>query len=250
MTIFTDDKSTTATFDPDKVTKSDLVGEGKKYKTDEELARAYAHSDKHIAELKADADAMRKTLAEQTTVTEAIKRLEAQYGKLPEGNGVTTPEPKVESPPQETKGLTPEDVDRIIADRERNQTAAQNMAQVTEAIQKFAGDEVKGKDYVSKRASELGMTPQALGEIGKQSPSALLKLLGLESKTPSPTTVVDRTYRPGTSSASQATPGSLAYYDELKKTDPSKYFSPSNLKKAHELKYAEVRERMAKEGIR
>ena len=52
-----------------------LVGEGKKYKTAEDLAAAYGHADQHIATLTSELSEIRKDLDGRLNVVEMLKEL-------------------------------------------------------------------------------------------------------------------------------------------------------------------------------
>lgn len=73
---------------------------------------------------------------------------------------------------------------------ERNQqtlSAHANQQQVENALKAKYGD--KTVDVVKQRAAELGLTPQALGELSSKSPQAVLALFNTQGpQGPKPTT--------------------------------------------------------------
>src|SRR5687767_9591535 len=58
-----------------------LVGEGRKYKTVEELAKAYIHIDGFAETLKGENTKLREDLAKSTTLDQVLERLKAQPSK-------------------------------------------------------------------------------------------------------------------------------------------------------------------------
>ncbi|MNI54583.1 hypothetical protein D3C73_1094820 [compost metagenome] len=72
-------------------------------------------------------------------------------------------------------------------ERQAQLSAAQaNQAQVEQALKAKFGD--KTADVVKQRASELGLTPKALGELSSKSPQAVLALFNTQgTHSPQPT---------------------------------------------------------------
>ncbi len=64
---------------------NDLVGEGKKYKTPQDLAKAYAHAQSHIETLlqerRQDEEALKKAKTAEEIADEVFQKLQAKHGK-------------------------------------------------------------------------------------------------------------------------------------------------------------------------
>lgn len=174
---------------PDQVKVEDLVGEGKKYKTYDDLAKAYVHADTHIERVlaeKAEESARRARLEQEaltrTSVEDAIRNLQAQNanGNLNRQTGnVVTQTPAVEA---KKADFTLEDVDKLLEKKEQERKANANLAMVSEAILRVAGDQAKAQDLLSKKAAALGIPLLKLRDLGAESPAAVLRLLDIDTK--------------------------------------------------------------------
>lgn len=216
---------------PDQVKLDDLVGEGKKYGSADEVAKALAHANKFIEQLKTEKQQAVEDLTTRATVEDAIKRLQAK----PDANGgtglqtVTTPVQNQSS--EEKKAITLEDIDRFLEDKERKKVEVTNLGTVQGAILKYTGSSEKARDFLVNKATELGTSVERLADLGKESPTALLKVLGIND------TVKDASITPMTKTTGVTTQAPKKALDsgatwsddeitELRRTNPSKYFSP------------------------
>lgn len=211
MSLFTNDQ--TMAFD-------DLVGEGKKYKTNDDAAKAIFEKDRFIEQLKSEAEEFRKELQSRSAVDksqEILDRLDA-LRKEPVTEGRLTTEPER----TEVKGLSVEDVDKLLQARERKAQENANIAKVKAALEEEFGDQY---DKALKSIGEKnGLTPKALDELAAQAPQLVLNLInGVVKK--------DVGFTPPNSSLSTGfvpTSGNIrtrSYYNKMKETDRTKYFS-------------------------
>lgn len=216
---------------PDQVKLDDLVGEGKKYGSADEVAKALAHANKFIDQLKTEKQQAVEDLTARVTVEEAIKRLQTKSDANGNGAGNTTQAVVQNQSSEEKKAITLEDIDRFLEDKERKKVEVANLGTVQGAILKYTGSSEKARDYLANKAKELGTTVERLADLGKESPNALLKVLGIND------TVKDASISPMTKTTGVTTQTSKKELDvnaswsddeikELRRTNPSKYFSP------------------------
>lgn len=200
----------------------DFVGEGKKYRDAEAVAKALVEKDNFIERLKAEQEALRSELSTRPNVDrsqEILDRLESLNRREP----VTErqPEPSVVER-TEVKGLSAEDVDRILSDRERRAKAEANIAKVKEVLIEKFGD--KYPQALKSMAEKNGLGTKFLDTMAAESPQALLNLMAVEKPetlfTP-PNSVV----QPGSFIPSSGNPRNEKYYKQLLATDKTKYFS-------------------------
>lgn len=216
--------------DTDQVKLEDLVGEGKKYKSVEELAKAKIHADNFIEQLKSEKAEVLKDLETRTAVEEAIRKLQSKDANGSQSSSTGNNGTQTQTSEQKAT-LTLEDVDKLLEEKERKKRETLNLNTVNEAVVKYAGSSEKGRDFLATKAKELGVTVDKLAEIGKESPVALLKILGVDEKKSSTsalpfekkTSVADL---PKDKRFDINAPMTKADYDELRKTNPSLYFSP------------------------
>lgn len=231
MTLFTEPE--TPGIDQTKNYLQDLVGEGKKFKDSEALAKGKLESDQFIERLKAEQAELRKELDTRIKYEEFLAKLET--AEKPSGTpGIQTPSEPVVPPVVNTN--TEEDlstkVDAIVAKREALQKQAANLDQVKqELIKKF------GPNYaqtIAGQAKVLGLSQKELDGMAAQSPKAFLKLFGAEDKkietfNPPKTQVNAQTFTPA--SGEQKT---MKYYRELKAKDPRAFFDPTIANEMHD----------------
>jgi hypothetical protein len=102
-----------------EVTLETLVGEGKKYATAEELAKAYAHADNHIRTLIEEKRNLESQFIEvqkhQLSMADLIKELKGGDKK----------EPTPQQQPQAASTITPEQIAKMVDETLQNRTAEQ-----------------------------------------------------------------------------------------------------------------------------
>lgn len=195
-----------------------LVGEGKKYKDTQALAKSRIHADEHIARLEAELATEREKAKDGKSVAELLEALRAQ--DPPPNNG--QPIVNEAEPPASFK---PEDIEKItLATLEKTENARKVAANKAAAIQKM--DEVWGADAgkkLNETAKSLGLSIEYLDQVAQQSPSAFFQLTGLNANrtAPSGTTVPTSTVRFG-GDASQKR--DAAFYRELRRSNPKLWY--------------------------
>ena len=156
-----------------------------KYATIDEALKALAHSQAYIPEVKGQLTQAEQELARLRADLEQRNSLEEVVSRLAKPN---QPEPVVNQP--SGSGLDESAVMKLVQQhleqREATTVATANQQQVEAALRAKFGD--KATDVVKQRASELGLTPQALGELSSKSPQAVLALFNTSGTSPKPTT--------------------------------------------------------------
>lgn len=213
--------------DPNKKYLSDLVGDGKPFKDPEALAKGKYHSDSLIKTYEVQMDQMRvemQKLRDENVAKAKLEDLLDQWQKRP----LAPPEIQDKSPSQSTQVDVKQMeslIDNRMQERETSRKQTENFNLVKAKL-----EETLGKNYSNSLAqimSELDMSKEYLDNMAKNSPKALLKMLGIDSDT----TVTKDPFR--TPPRSQITPfapnppekRSWSWYQRLKDTDPKKYYS-------------------------
>jgi hypothetical protein len=208
--------------DPDKDYFTELVGEDKRFKSPQELARGKVEADTFIERLQQEAAELRAELDKRVTYEELIDKVGARNSG---GVGGGNSEPRVpETPPA---GVGQEDIQRLVeeqlAKRTDQERRAQNAAEVKRRLQ-----EEYGRDYVSRlkqRTDELNTTQEFMTELSQTNPQMFFELLGQPrrdgpSAAPPRSSVNTGAFAPRTNSKN------YAYYSEIRAKDPRKYFTP------------------------
>ena len=197
---------------------TELVGDGKKFKTVQELAKGKLESDQFIDQLQGELKQVRdqmsqleETASKKETVSDLIAAVK-QANKATEGGKDPITEENLK-----------EMVDSIMDNRYEKQTRLTNYQQANQAVlDKFNGDVEAARTYIAERAKQLGLTADKLKALGEESPSAFRQLMEVASKTGSQSvTGIPEIHRErGQNPASaEVIDGhhTKAYYDRLKK---------------------------------
>ena len=166
--------------DPNKVKIEDLVGEDKKYKTQEDLVKALAHSQNHIANLEATHKRF-ETEAERMT---RLEKLVEDLGQtnVPNSDPSATPAVASEEPaPTAPNPSQSVDFESLINEKfgalRAQEVADTNAGKVRETLVSSLGDSKQAQDFFTKRAQELNMSTDELDALASKNPDAALKLL-------------------------------------------------------------------------
>jgi hypothetical protein len=221
----------------DKNYLEDLVGEDKKFKSVEDLAKGKAESDAFIRKLQEENEGMRQELKTRISLQEFMDKQE-QMRKNESANSVpenTTSESSAETKTTNQSNFKPEDIEKLLekklAEREQQSNTQRNMAAVVNRLK-----EVWGPNYTAelrKQAREIGVGEEFLTDIARTQPSAFFKLINVEAKS----NVTDAPPRSVTNSA--ATMGSqdgvknMSYYNKIKEKDPNLYWSVTMQNEMH-----------------
>jgi hypothetical protein len=227
--------------DPSKNYLEELVGEGKKFKSPEDLARGKAEADRFIQQLQGELAGIRQELGTRQTLEELMTKMtpnqspnnqNQEHNQTPPGGEGNAP-----------KAVTMEDIDRLVEDRlskvEKERVHQSNLNQAKQAlVNAFGSDYIT---HLKAKASELGVTEQYLNNMAMETPKAFLKLV--EADTPrSGTTLPGTLFTPpqGHSLPQQSTKGfapsgtpKMSHYEELKRKNPTEYWSPAVQNKMH-----------------
>lgn len=201
---------------------SQLVGEGKKFKDLEALAKGKLEADRHIGEITKTLDELRAEVAKQ----DYAKKLLEELNKAPETRQ-DTPPPSTSSSNTETTTQNASDiealVEKVITEKEKNRTVSQNIAIVGEEMEKKFGD--KATQVLKTKSQELGVSLDRLREIAAESPTAFFQLIGVAaSRSTAPTapqsSVRSENFNPNSQERT------FEYYQKIRKENRSLYYSP------------------------
>lgn len=207
-----------------------LVGEGKKFKDQEALAKSKIESDNFIARLQSENEEMRARINEQITIESVMKKLEES--KPPVQEPVHQQEPVNQG---EEGFLKPEDLEKILAERlDQRDKENQSQSNLREAQNKLIGlygspEEVTRQ--LNRKAQELNTSVKNLEGFAKSNPQIFYGLMGIGGNSKSVEQQGQQTtYKPTGSEAAPVTNhGPIKndqYYKKLLKEDPKTYFLP------------------------
>lgn len=224
-------KTNQPVLDPDKDYFAELVGENAKFKTPQALARGKMESDLHISHLESELNELRQELTKARTVQDLMDQLEAkQKARQPDNqNGNQSEDGNPPADPLHKPNLSKEDVVSIL--RQEQEAAAQNR---NVEIVKQALEQAWGASYrteLQKAAAEVGVSIPFLEDMAKKNPQAFLKLVGATdtSKREQEKSIFSPLGTSVNTQSQKPTGGEkdYAYYEKMRKDNPTLYFSPA-----------------------
>lgn len=226
--LFTDQK--TPDIDPEKDYLSELVGEDKKFKDVSSLAKGKAQSDLFIEQLLSEAEEIRKELNTRINMESVLSELKTLDKKEPDD------EPDHSD---ESKGVAPKDLEALLDKRlqeklQEQQTQSktkQNEELVASELTKLYGSEENANSEIRKKARELDTSLEDMKRMAQTSPKVFLQLFSVkkpDSFEPMKSSVsMPKSYSPSGHRTK-------AYWDKMKKENPSQYFSKEAMIERHQ----------------
>lgn len=198
----------------------ELVGEGKKFKTPEDLARGKKQADDFIEQLKQENAEMRERMRSLEEANTKSRTLEEVLNELKQARGG---EEGNQSP------ATSEDILELIDQRlKSHDTTKQRMANrhkaTSQLMEKFGNDEAKARDYLKSEAGRLGLSTAQLAELSETSPDAFSRLLNLNPSSRGGGPNIRSEYN--TEARIEGKVRNKAYYDNLRKELGQKFYDP------------------------
>jgi hypothetical protein len=192
-----------------------LVGEKQKYKSAEELAKAYVNADGFITQLKEENKKLREENAKAATLDEVLERI----------NKPTTKQDDTPAPPQ----LKAEDlealVEKTLTGRESAKTREANLLQADKLMKEKYGE--KAADVFKAKASSPQLQ-KVFMELASTSPQDFVALFATEavvpSSAPSTSTVDTASFAASTSNRANME-GTKEWVSKIRKENPTTYWS-------------------------
>lgn len=245
-------QKTTPAVDLNETYYDKLVGNGKKFLDNEALAKAKVESDAFILRLQEEANGLRNELNTRLSVEEIINKMSSDTEEhlkkqvnLEQTNQQMLQQQKTE---ENKPSYTQEDIEKLVnaklTEAENKRVHNANLTLIRETLKNKWGN-----DYVSQlkaKALELGLGEEFLQNLAKEQPKAFLKLIdanedkqqhsnnsnasSFENKLFSPPS----NSRPNTSFTPNSGERTQSYYNKLKSTNPSEYWSPRVQNQMHQ----------------
>lgn len=152
-----------------------------KYKDVQTALEALRHSQEYIPTLKQEKEATDAKLAALAAEVERLKNIEQSITQLTQQQHDAQKTPAAGVTEEAVANL----VNQTLTQREQAARKAANVSSVVTALTQKLGGEADKEFY--KKAEELGMTAEQMNNLAAQSPTAVLKLFGLEGNKPQST---------------------------------------------------------------
>lgn len=187
---------------------------GESFKDVQVLAKSKLEADRYIKSL----EDQLKQLREETVKTDYAEKILATLQSKAQAPATTTSDTKPEISEEVIKSL----VEQTLTQREKQNTAEQNVSKVQQELAAKYGTEAKA--HVERRAAELGMSLERMSALAAESPTAFMTLLGEPTKKDSK----PLTQGSLNTASFQANPADRDwnYYQNLRRTNKALYYNP------------------------
>jgi hypothetical protein len=227
MTIFDQDKQNTQdnsnANDQERTSKTtlELVGEGKKFRSEVDLEVGYKSSQEFIEQMKQENKELREELAKRQGAQELMDRMREQ-------NQSNTGGDKSDNQTQVSTEQIAKIVQDTITAREQARTATQNLQDAHTNMVARYGSADKAEEALTSKAQELGLDKNYLAEVAAQSPSAFMQLMGGSFTTNKKESTVEKnSVNTEALLLDTDNPDKIReYYSEMRRKNINKYFSP------------------------
>lgn len=223
------DQNHNPSLDDNKNWYEELVGENKKFKSNEDLAKGKAEADRFIevltrekAELRNDYLKLREEAATQAKLQDLIDRLEKNPNRNSDDSNIP-PEDKRETPsydPKEVQSL----VQKTILETDKLKKETENFNFVHGKLREQFGNSVN--NVLQERMNTLGLSDEDITSLAKKSPQAFFNTLGIQQQGQNDFQTPPRSSQRSDNFSPNAKKRTLSYYEELKKTNPRMYLDP------------------------
>lgn len=168
---------------------SELVGEGKKFKTVEDLAIGKAEADAFIKKTTSENQELRSLVTDLVAKVDTLTKKTQFFDHLGsqsnnDDSGTDLNGTKDNGNQSVQAPMSADDVIKLVERRETTQRADANVAEVDRVLIKNFGAEAKA--FVAQRAVELGISQEQLKALAQTSPTAFYSAVGI-SPNPSKT---------------------------------------------------------------
>lgn len=236
--LFDDNSNTTPQIDPNKNYLEELVGDNKKFKSPEDLARGKAEADLYVDHLKRQLDEMREDTSRLREEYNAREKLQDLIDRLENNGGQSaSSDDNLNANETNMKQRQEPDYDTLISaklkEARQKEKEEENFSSVVNKLQERYGASYKQR--FSEQAQELGLDRESAERMARTSPKAFFKTFGLDEEQRRDTfdAPVRNTQR-GDSQLNKSVPKrTWSYYQNMRKTNPDLYHNPKTIAQMH-----------------
>lgn len=196
---------------------------------DDTVEKRLKDKDDFIERLKAEAAELRAEVAKKVDAEKALEDLRNELRSLKEQR-ITSPQAKENTTPALSEVDIKTLVQKTISETEASRDKSENIKRANdELVALFGGDTKKAVEEVQKRAKELGVSVQFLKDAAAQSPTAFIEVMGVKrEKVEDSGTFVQSSVNSDGMKVDKVMlkEGTKAFFDNIRKTDPKRYWTP------------------------
>lgn len=171
--------------DPNKKYLEDLVGEGRKFQSPEELARGKYISDVYIKQLESRLDEMREDFKKVRDDNVSRAKLEELIEDLTQRQQLASSDNQKANEDRQP-AINPDDIKSLVSSEVQNIASAARRAENFNIVRKKLQEHF-GSNYqvhVKQQVEDLGLTSEEFNEIARSNPKVLFRTLGLDAPSP------------------------------------------------------------------
>jgi hypothetical protein len=207
---------------PQSSTFESLVGEGKKFQSPEDLAKGKMEADQFIEQLKQEQAELREELSKRLTSEEVLEKIRENNQQQGQSQGDNTS-------PQLSEERLSELVKNTLESTRTEETKQNNVQSVDQQLVNQFGD--KAGEWLNTKSQELGVSIAFLQDVASTSPAAFFNTVGLnntnqQGKASVTTSTVNTETLGQVNTAGQPQQGTKKFFDQIKKENPRKYWTP------------------------
>lgn len=235
-TLFTDQNDNQPQIDANKNYFEELVGDGKKFKTPEDLAKGKALSDSYIQILERRLDERTKSeqsLREEYNATASLREIADKIANATKHQQQTLDDEQTTVIDVQQPAMKPEDI-QTLARQVYQQMGTERQQRDNLSVVEAKLAERFGSNYPSilkEQTTNLGLTQELVDNLARTSPKAFFKTMGLDDVQGDLFQAPPKTAQGFTPAASKAKPWS--WYQNLKLSNPKVYNDPKTSAQMH-----------------
>jgi hypothetical protein len=221
--------------DPNKDYLTELVGEGKKFKSPQELARGKYEADQYVRTLERQKDELRSDylkLKDEQAARAKLEDLIDQWSNKQQSssdntqaNEQQTTKPVIDS--KEIESL----VSSKIQEHELTKKQQENFAQVRTKLKERFGSNYQ--EVLKQQIDNLGLNEDFINDLARRYPAVLYKTLGLDQEQRESFQSPPRSNQRSDNFAPSTTKRTWSYYQKIKKENPKLYYDPKTTVQMH-----------------
>jgi hypothetical protein len=217
-------------FDPNKNYLEELVGDGKKFKDVDALARGKAESDAFIENLKLEQKNLREDYQRLLEENKTRTRLEDIIDKLSKAQEKPNDDPADTTGDNrgDTKsGIDPNEINSLI-DSKINETRARERAEANLKLVKDKLSETYGSKYpeaLRETTEKLGLSTEEINRLAANSPQAVIELMAKATERFDIAPPQNRVNSSGFT-AKKPEVKNYSYFEKMRVEQPDKYNTP------------------------
>jgi hypothetical protein len=221
--------------DPNKDYLTELVGEGKKFKSPQELARGKYEADQYVRTLERQKDELRSDylkLKDEQAARAKLEDLIDQWSNKQQSssdntqaNEQQTTKPVIDS--KEIESL----VSSKIQEHELTKKQQENFAQVRTKLKERFGNNYQ--EVLKQQIDNLGLNEDFINDLARRYPTVLYKTLGLDQEQRESFQSPPRSNQRSDNFAPSTTKRTWSYYQKIKKENPKLYYDPKTTVQMH-----------------